>query len=608
MSNINNGLNGISWVEAPQPVEEGYNSYESQERYLTALKTDVTYVIAMCVEVMSMFVNFKQFVRLQERYGARFPRYLRINDTMPTRGSDTSYVPSVDFDRPGFYDRPTVWMTSALKKSLWEMRVAENMPKEQYNAEYERIIKSFVQFMFQECVLQIFLSMKMEHFQFYGDTLIAEMMVNQFKGINVFSTRGEEPSDELKKIINSICTNIENYGAVLIGHDQVISTLSLMTETKYESAIDLLLAKMAEYRTLTFTQGFLDESRQLLMNRLPTVSVQNVTRDKFISTLALTPLAIVPLDQFSENVQVCAAGAPNSRLWELFVDGDDAGVFDGTTAQTTYKLTEATKPIAGDIKTRRKNSEKNAKKLITKGLKYIAFVLPETGISGYTLGTAVLPTDKNIMPVTLWLTELQSGPDESNQGGTTEDVIRQPICAGNSNFQGTFTYPVAQFVGREDPAPDNMPLKIWQSGKYARQKVLLTDNDYNVLTSTKYAQDGIFFKHIGLDGTVESVALKEKLFAAGRFQSLTSAKIEFEYAGRGVDDVLCPLHFHASRYYLSQVPYCVAVVDATLNTITSISTTDENTMLHACLMKKPKQGKKKDEIVDAGSFQNAVPF
>lgn len=590
-STINNGLSGISFFASPQLTDEGYGSGDNQERYLTALETDVSFYIARCMEIMSLFVNFVPFANLQEENGAKFPRYLRINDTMPTRGSAYSYAQPTNFDRPSTYERSTVWAVDSLKRSLWQEKQARALTDAQYNAEYDRVIKSFVQFIFQEVFVELALYLKKEHFQFYKDSLVSQMMVEQFNGLNAFATRGETPSDVLKGILNRILTNIDNFGAVILAHDVVLSNLNLMTETKYETTVSLLMDKMRDYDIVPFKQGFLEGDRQLLMNRLPTASQNNVTIEKYISHFVVSPIVIVPLSAFDGTNKVCAAGADNHRLYELFLDGLAA-----YNAQANYAATVPTVATAAAVTRRRTDSQTNATAAKAAGFAYVAFILPENAVIGATMATAVMPKDKAIMPVTLYITPVHDGDDKTEQGGTRETVIRQALCAGNTNFQGTCASPCAKFFSSDSASATANDLKPWQTDVYDHQKVLLTSDDMSLLDKSAYGKNGVYFKHLGLDSKPD---LAERLFNAKRFASLTEPTISKEYSRRGLDDIPCELYYQSSNFMLTRLPVVT-------QTGATIATSDENVNLHSLLMNKPLV--EKDKILSAASFNDLVAF
>lgn len=600
MSNNSNQLSGISFFASPQATDEGYGTADNQEMYLASLETDVSLHIARHLEIMSLFVNFKQFERLQEENGAKFPYYLRMNDTMPTRGSAYSYAPATTFDRPSTYDRATVWVTDSLKRSLWQMRAAKAMTDEQFNAEYERVLKSFVQFVFQECFIELALSLRKQHFQFYKDTLVSQMMVEQFRGLDVFSTRGEKPSDALKGILNRLLTNIDNTGAVILAHDSVLTNLKLMSETKYETALTLLMDKMSEYSLIPFKQGFLDDGRQLLMNRLPTAAQNNITIDKYISHYVASPIVIVPLDAFDSSVGIFAPGAENHRLFELFLDG-----LAKYNTQTSYADTVPSVAVGADTPARRTASEANAKVALAANFKYVAFILPEVAVIGHTMATGVMPTNPELKPVTLYITALQDGADVTNQGGTSETVVRQAMCAGNTNFQGTFANPCARFLSSDDASDDPASMKPWQSGVYEHQKILLTAADMVTLDKSFYGKDGLYFPHLGFDSGSGSV-LATKLFNPKRFTSLTAPTIDKEYCRRGLDDVSCELYYQGGNFFLTRVPMILSGGTVTASGGPVILTTDHNITLHSLLMDKPMV--EKDKILDISSLTDRVAF
>ena len=521
MSNYNTN-NTLLLFSSPQKTEEGYTSLENHRYYMAALAILVSQEMQKHLSQMSLFVQLRIFQNLQEKVGGGFPYQRRINSRLPQRsGSSMTRVNYMTTERPDEYKKVTEWYSEAVNKSLWEVTVANPQADAETDAEFFRIMASFVKCLFQDCICELALSTQRRHLPKYPTDLVASWLVEHVRNVNRFSGRGEEPSNGLVDLINAVTPEIASEGVLLLGHERALANFNLKTQTKYENALELLVEKMQTDQVIPFNYGFLESGSFMVTSRFPSALVNNIPTKKFMSYLVISPIALIPFAEFSAG--------------DVLVPGARGNGF--------YKVTKPTTLAAGE---------------------YVLVRLHEICLRGETLICTVLATNEYQKPVMAYVTTIQEHNNTYAQGGNEEWVLRQAVCVGVAGHESIRTCPAASAVECEYPDANNPP--TWQTKGVNAEKNLppkiITATEMNELKMTPYYNDNVFFKH-SLD---VYPGVQAKLFSGGinatddaRYSSLTDTELKNEYCHKGLDDVPCNLVYHSGNFLNVRVPYIVKV-------------------------------------------------
>ncbi len=516
MANMNTN-NTLLLFSSPQKTEEGYTSLENHRYYMAALAILVNKELEKHLAMVGLFVQLRPFVNLQERNGGGFPYQRRINSRLPQRsGSSMTRVNYADFERPAEYKKATDWLAEAVNKSLWEVTVGNPQADAETDAEFFRVMASFVKTLFQDAICELALATQKRHIPNYPTELVASWMVEHVRYINRFSGRGEGPSDALVDMINAVTPEIALDGVILFGHERALANFNLKTQTKYENALELVVEKLQTDQVIPFNYGFLESGAFMVTSRFPSALVSNIPTKKFMSRLVISPIALIPYAEFGAGKEVLVPGARGNGFYEV---SKPNGMAPG---------------------------------------EYALVRLHEICLRGETVIGTVLATNDYQKPVMAYVTTIQEHNNSYAQGGNQEWVLRQAICVGVAGHESIRTCPVASAVECEYPDGTNPP--PWQTlGVNAHTNMaaqLISANEMIELKKTPYYNDNVFFKH-SLDVTP---ALQTKLFGgshADRYSSLTDTDIKREYCHKGLDDVPCELIYHSGSFLEVRVPYIV---------------------------------------------------
>lgn len=508
-----NTNNTVTLFSSPQKTEEGYTSLENHRYYMTALSILVNEQMAKQIDILGLFVQFRTFVGLQEENGGAFPYQRRINTRLPQRsGSSMTRTSYADFERPSEYKQATVWLSEAINKSLYQMTLNNPQVNAEYDAEFSRLMASFVSALFQDAIVELALATQKRHIPAYPTELVASWMVGHVRNINRFAGRGEGPSDSLVDMINEITPEIALTGILLFGNDRALANFNLKTETKYDNALELVVEKLQTDQIIPFNYGFLESGSFMMTSRFPSSLVDNIPVKKFLSEIVISPVAFIPASEFGTG-QVLVPGAAGNGF---------------------YEVSNPTKLAAGD---------------------YVVVRLHEVCIRGETLIGTVLAKNDYQKPVMAYVNRIQEHDNAHAQGGTQEWVLRQPICVGVAGHESIRTCPAAVAIECEYPDVNNpAPWSTLGQGAHKNEKSVLTAAEMIEIKKTRYFNDHVFFKH-SFDA---HPTIKEKLFgSSNRFSSLTDTVLENEYCFKSVDDVPCGLTYKSGNYAVVQVPYIV---------------------------------------------------
>lgn len=518
MSNINTN-NTVSLFSSPQKTEEGYTSLENHRYYMTALAIFVNEQMAKQIDILGLFVQFRTFVGLQEENGGAFPYQRRINTRLPQRsGSSMTRTSYADFERPSEYKQTTIWLSEAINKSLYQMTLNNPQVNAEYDAEFARLMASFVSALFQDAIVELALATQKRHIPAYPTELVASWMVGHVRNINRFAGRGEGPSDSLVDMINEITPEIALTGILLFGNDRALANFNLKTETKYDNALELVVDKLQTDQIIPFNYGFLESGSFMMTSRFPSSLVDNIPVKKFLSNIVISPVVFIPASEFTADNSVLVPGAPGHGF---------------------YKVTN---PGA-------------------KGGEYVVVRLHEVCIHGETLIGTVLASNDYQKPVMAYVNRIQEHNNSSAQGGTQEWVLRQPICVGVAGHESIRTCPAAVAIECEYPDASNpAPWNTLGQGADGIETGILSAVEMIEIKKTRYFNNHVFFKH-SFD---VNPTLKKKLFGdelSKRFSSLTDTVFENEYCFKSVDDVSCELTYKSGNFSVVQVPYIVKNVN-----------------------------------------------